>query len=216
MPFVIFLFLFFFLMAGFFAFCFCAYLACLVYNFFARRKREKIIRLSSYRARLQAVLAEQLRQINEIDQISRYSGLDRDAAWSKKYDDTLKKLLSASDKLADAKTFVDMKELNAGQETLLYVVRTIHVVNYRMKEITPRENFDDLPIFQQEEVVAQSVHVHVSLANTDAISTTTDETETPMKDSEKASGEKVENSEQDAHEEPGSIIYLRRTEKRHE
>lgn len=216
MPFVLFLFLFFFVVAAFFAFCFCAYLCWLVYNFFAKRKRQRRVRLISYRTRLQAVLAEQLRQINEIDQISRYSGLDQDPVWSKKYDDTLKKLLSASDKLADAKTFVDMKELNAGQESLLYVVRTIHIVNYKMKEITPRENFEDLIKFEHKEAISESVHVHVSHANAQQISPSVELPETPLKESEHAAENKQAKTNEEPHEEPGGIIYLRRTEKRQE
>lgn len=137
------------LFVGFVLFCF---LFWFVYNLLQKRKRERIARLRSFQKRLKAVLAELLRQVNEIDQISKYSGLDSDPVWSKKYGETLKRLLEASDKLNDAGTFIEMKELNAGQEMLLYVARTVHITNYRMKEIVPEEDFASV----QQTVQAQS------------------------------------------------------------
>lgn len=141
------------LFVGFFVFCF---LVWFVYNILQRRKRERMARLRSFQKRLKAVLAELLRQVNEIDQISKYSGLDADPVWSKKYGETLKRLLEASDKLNDAATFIDMKELNAGQEMLLYVARTVHITNYRMKEIVPEEDFESVQQTMQAESASAS------------------------------------------------------------
>jgi len=207
---------------GFFvAFIFFCVLAWFIYKYFRDRKRARINRLLVFQKRLRVVVAELLKQINELDQISKYSGLDRDATWSKKYDDTLKKLLSASDKLADAQAFIDMKELNASQETQLYVVRTIHVVNYRMREMTPAENFDHLQQnvdFSQFEAATNDSEVRASAAKSESI-------RGGEKDQENrslgASGEvevegrkNLDENTPNALTEPGSIIYLKKREQK--
>lgn len=203
------------------AFTFFCVLAWLVYKYFRDRKRARIIRLRVYQKRLKAVVAELLKQINELDQISKYSGLDRDQVWSKKYDDTLKKLLSANDKLADAQSFVDMKELNAGQESLLYVVRTIHVVNYRMREMTPNENFDDLNFSSEEiqfETTVKDADARASAAKVESIRdgkiAGTDDKVEQSKESPKKVDDEVIDGGSNAHDDPGSIIYLKKREQK--
>jgi len=206
-----------FFFAMFIAFLVCCFVAWTIYKYFRDRKRQRALRLSSYQRRLKSVVAELLKQVNELDQISKYSGLDADAAWSKKYDDTLKKLLSANDKLVDAQTFVEMKELNATQESLLYVVRTIHIVNYRMKEMTPQENFDLLqqPVHDlvrpNKEGKARGVSSgaeKVVLREASALS--------PSSAVEGEAQKMLEDLERKAHDEPGSIIYLHSAEKKPE
>lgn len=203
------------------AFTFFCVLAWLVYKYFRDRKRARMIRLRVYQKRLKAVVAELLKQINELDQISKYSGLDRDQVWSKKYDDTLKKLLSANDKLADAQSFVEMKELNAGQESLLYVVRTIHVVNYRMREMTPNENFDDLN-FSSEEIqfdsTVKGAEARASAAKVESIrdgKITGKEHDLKLSnDSPTNVDHRADESTSNAHDDPGSIIYLKKREQK--
>jgi hypothetical protein len=207
---------------GFFvAFIFFCVLAWIIYKYFRNRKRDRINRLLIYHKRLKTVVAELLKQINELDQISKYSGLDRDAAWSKKYDDTLKKLLSASDKLADSQTYIDMKELNASQESLLYVVRTIHVVNYRMREMTPAENFDHLQQdtdFSRFELGQNQRDASASAAKSE--SNTSGQTDRVNPSPEVNRGgdvearENLEESTSNQLAEPGSIIYLKKREQK--
>ena len=207
---------------GFFvAFIFFCVLAWIIYRYFRNRKRARITRLLVYQKRLKTVVAELLKQINELDQISKYSCLDRDAAWSKKYDDTLKKLLSASDKLADSQTYIDMKELNAGQESLLYVVRTIHVVNYRMREMTPTENFDHLQSdtdFSRFESSENEREASASAAKSE--SNSSGQTDRANSSPEVDRGGDVEarkNLDESASSplaEPGSIIYLKKREQK--
>ncbi|CAN5399034.1 hypothetical protein BH11CYA1_BH11CYA1_04200 [soil metagenome] len=209
----------------FFAFFAALFFLCVVawfiYRYFRNRKRARKIRLLVYQKRLKAVVAELLKQINELDQISKYSGLDRDLVWSNKYDDTLKKLLSASDKLSDAQTFVDMTELNAGQESLLYVVRTIHVVNYRMREMTPAENFDHLQQdtdFSHLESPSKDDDARARVAKFE--SNSSKESELAKLVVESAEGEdhaalqKHDESASNAVTEPGSIIYLKKREQK--
>lgn len=207
---------------GFFvAFIFFCVLAWIIYKYFRNRKRARISRLLVYQKRLKTVVAELLKQINELDQISKYSGLDRDAAWSRKYDDTLKKLLSASDKLADSQTFIDMKELNAGQESLLYVVRTIHVVNYRMREMTPSENFDHLQQdtdFSRFESGGSELDARANAAKSESNgSEKTEQANSTLEVNSGGDSEARNNLDESASSqltEPGSIIYLKKREQK--
>jgi len=97
-----------------------------------------------YMRRLRPVVAELLRQANELDQASKYSGLDRDAVWAKKYGDALHKLLDASNKLEETNVALVEQELVTAQDCILYVIRTIHVVSYRLKEMEPIEQIVEL------------------------------------------------------------------------
>lgn len=210
------------LLFGFFvAFFFFFMAAWFIYRYFRNRKRERKIRLLVYQKRLKAVVAELLKQINELDQISKYSGLDRDQVWSTKYDDTLKKLLAASDKLTDARTFVDMAELNAGQESLLFVVRTIHVVNFRMREMTPTENFDHLhqdTDFSHLETPTRDEEARARTAKSE--SNPGDKSELPKLvveskgELDAESQKKQDDSSSSGLAEPGSIIYLKKREQK--
>ncbi len=196
------------------AFLFSGVVAWKTYKYFLDRKRNRALRLLSYQKRLKSVVAELLKQINELDQISKYSGLDTDAAWSRKYDDTLKKLLSASEKLTDAQTFADMKELNASQESLLCVVRTIHVVNYTIKQITPRENFDGLQ--QEFSGQSQDQSARASGASEETISRRDSTTLSPSAAVEGEAQKMLEDIEQEPHDGPDAIIYLYGTERKHD
>jgi hypothetical protein len=115
-----------------------------IYSFVQKRKRQRAYRLSNFHKRLKYVLAELLKQVNEIDQVSKYSGIHKDPSWAKKYATTLKQLLEASEKLNDAGTFIEMKEYNAAQEMMLLVTRSVHITHYRMREIVPKEDFSSL------------------------------------------------------------------------
>ncbi len=214
MHFLMFIFGLFFFFAMSMAFIVSGIVAWKTYSYFLDRKRNRAIRLLSYQKRLKSVVAELLKQINELDQISKYSGLDTDATWSKRYDDTLKKLLSASEKLTDVQTFAEMKELNAAQESLLYVVRTIHVVNYTIKQITPKENFDDLHQEFSEQVSDQSARVNG--ASTETNSRKDSSALSPSAAVEGEAQKILEDIVQDSHSEPDSIIYLYGTDKKHD
>lgn len=85
-----------------------------------------------------------------MDQVSKYVGLDKDAAWSKKYRESLNRLLSASEKLTDSQTFLDADELSAAQECLLFVARCCYQVWREFKAIKPKESFDSLHQFSEE------------------------------------------------------------------
>jgi len=113
--------------------------AWLLYRFLQQRKQQRAHRLATYLRRLRPVVAELLRQANELDQASKYSGLDHDAKWSKKYGEALQKLLDANNKLEETNVALVEQELTAAQDCLLYVIRTIHVVSYRLKEMEPVE-----------------------------------------------------------------------------
>lgn len=201
--------------AMFIVFLVCCFVAWVIYKHFRDRKRQRAMRLSSYQKRLKSVVAELLKQVNELDQISKYSGLDTDASWSQKYDDTLKKLLSANDKLADAQTFVEMKELNATQESLLYVVRTIHVVNYRMKEMTPQENFDHLQNTPFNDTVSsvKEGQARAGGAGKEKIVLREVSSVSPSSAIDGEAQKMLEDLEQKAHGEPDTIIYLHSAKK---
>jgi hypothetical protein len=129
---------------GFFFFFLALWGAWLLYRFLQQRKHQRAHRLATYLRRLKPVVAELLRQANELDQASKYSGLDRDAKWSKKYGEALHKLLDANNKLEETNLALVEQELASAQECLLYVIRTIHVVSYRMKEMEPVEQIIEL------------------------------------------------------------------------
>jgi hypothetical protein len=133
----------------------------------------------------------------------------------------LTKLLSASAKLADSQPYIDMKELNASQESLLYVVRTIHVVNYRMREMTPAENFDHLQQdtdFSRFELGQNQRDASASAAKSE--SNTSGQTDRVNPSPEVNRGgdvearENLEESTSNQLAEPGSIIYLKKREQK--
>jgi hypothetical protein len=123
--------------------------------------------------------------------------------------------------LADAQAFIDMKELNAGQESQLFVVRTIHVVNYRMREMTPAESFDHLQQnvdFSQIETAANNSEVRASAAKSES---NLGGEEDQVNRSQCASGEveledrkNLDENSSNALTEPGSIIYLKKREQK--
>ena len=118
--------------------------AWLLYRFLQQRKRNRAHRLAMYLRRLRPVIAELLRQANELDQASKYSGLDQDARWAKNYGEALHKLIDANNKLEETNVALVEQELASAQDCLLYVIRTIHVVSYRMKEMEPVEQIIEL------------------------------------------------------------------------
>lgn len=135
---------FFFLFLWFMGFCIFCFFFWMIFRWFRRRRQSRALRLRSFHKRLKAVLAELLKQVNEIDQVSKYAGVHNDPVWAKKYSESLKRLLESGDKLNDAANFIEMKEYNAAQEMLLFVARVVHITHYRMPEIIPREDFSSL------------------------------------------------------------------------
>jgi type II secretory pathway component PulM len=118
--------------------------AWVLYRYLQQRKQQRAHRLATYLRRLRPVVAELLRQANELDQASKYSGLDKEPAWVKKYGEALHKLLDANNKLEETNVALVEQELASAQDCLLYVIRTIHVVSYRLKEMEPIEEIVEL------------------------------------------------------------------------
>lgn len=116
----------------------------MLYRYLQQRKQQRAHRLASYLRRLRPVVTELLRQANELDQASKYSGLDKEPAWAKKYGEALHKLLDANSKLEETNVALVEQELASAQDCLLYVIRTIHVVSYRLKEMEPVEEIVEL------------------------------------------------------------------------
>lgn len=139
-----------FIFSLFFAFFLCALIGWFVYRFVKQRAKRRKLRLGGYQRRLKIVVAELLNYSNEMDQISKYVGLDKDATWSKKYRETLNRLLSASEKLSDSQTFLDAGELVAAQECLLFVARSCFQVWREFRAIKPKESFESLHQFAEE------------------------------------------------------------------
>ena len=144
MPVFVGLMIFFFLALGLFFFFFWLWVAWSIYRWFQKRKQQRAHRLATYLRRLHPVVAELLHQVNELDQASKYSGLDQDARWAKKYQDALHKLLDASNRLEETNAALREQELVVAQEHLLYVIRTVHIVSYRMREMQPIEEIIEL------------------------------------------------------------------------
>jgi type II secretory pathway component PulM len=118
--------------------------AWVLYRFLQQRKQQRAHRLATYLRRLRPVVAELLRQANELDQASKYSGLDKEPAWAKKYGEALHKLLDANSKLEETNIALVEQELASAQDCLLYMIRTMHVVSYRLKEMEPIEEIVEL------------------------------------------------------------------------
>jgi hypothetical protein len=116
----------------------------LLYRAIQKRKQERAHRMASYLRRLRPVVGQLLHQANELDQASKYSGLDRDEKWSRKYQDALNKLLEANTKLEETNVALVEQEVSTAQDCLLYVIRTIHVVSYRLKEMEPVEELIEI------------------------------------------------------------------------
>ena len=125
------------LIFGFGLFCLTAWAVWYFYRLVQKRRQQRAHRLATYLRRLQPVVGQLLHQANELDQASKYSGLDRDAQWTKKYGDALNKLLEANTKLEETNIALVEQELGAAQDCLLYVIRTIHIVSYRLREMEP-------------------------------------------------------------------------------
>ena len=96
--------------------------AWVLYRFLQQRKRHRAHRLAMYLRRLRPIVAELLRQANELDQASKYSGLDRDAKWTKNYGEALHKLLDANNKLEETNVALVEQELAAAQDCLWSVI----------------------------------------------------------------------------------------------
>jgi len=124
---------------GFVFLCLAIWGIWLLYRFIQKRKQQRAHRLATYLRRLRPVIGQLLHQANELDQASKYSGLDRDAKWAKKYGEALNKLLEANTKLEETNVALVEQELALAQDCLLYVIRTIHVVSYRLREMEPVE-----------------------------------------------------------------------------
>jgi hypothetical protein len=142
---------------GFIFFVFWLWVAWRIYSYVQNRKKQHAHRLATYLRRMRPIVAELLHQANELDQASKYSGLDQDAKWAKKYGDALNKLLDASSKLEETNVILLEQQLKPAQETILYVIRTVHIVSYRMKEMQPIEEIVDL---KAQLLFEQSKHDH--------------------------------------------------------
>lgn len=102
------------------------------------------MRLINYQKRLKLVVAELFTQSNEMDTVSKYSGLDRDAKWTRSYQDALSKLLMANERLNDCPEFLNGGQLDTAQEYLLLIARASYQVHRQFIVIAPVENFDGL------------------------------------------------------------------------
>lgn len=116
-----------------------AFLFLLVWRYFHNRKKRRRLRLVSYQRRLKAIVAELLTDSNELDTASKYVGLDQDPKWVKNYQEALSKLLLSSERLSDCSTFLDAGELEASQESLLFVTRACYQVHRVFASIKPEE-----------------------------------------------------------------------------
>ncbi|MBX9939850.1 MAG: hypothetical protein K2Y32_11380 [Candidatus Obscuribacterales bacterium] len=85
-------------------------------------------------------MAELLVDGNEIETASHYVGLNQDDKWNKGYHDALAKLLGASERLADCKTFREAGELEATQETIWLVTRAVYQVQAQFQVLRPKED----------------------------------------------------------------------------
>jgi hypothetical protein len=110
-----------------------------IWRFFENRKKRRRLRLESYEKRLKAIVAELLVDSNEIESASHYVGLNQDEKWNKGYHDALAKLLGASERLADCKTFREAGELEATQETIWLVTRAVYQVQVQFQILRPKE-----------------------------------------------------------------------------
>ncbi len=126
------------------AFFLFAMLAFFIWRYFDRRKKQRRIRLTNYQKRLKIVVAELFTQSNEMDTVSKYSGLDRDAKWTRSYQDALSKLLMANERLNDCPEFLNGGQLDTAQEYLLLIARASYQVHKQFIVIAPVENFDGL------------------------------------------------------------------------
>jgi len=124
---------------GFGLLCLTVWAIWYIYRLVQKRRQQRAHRLATYLRRLKPVVGQLLHQANELDQASKYSGLDRDVQWARKYGDALNKLLEANTKLEETNIALVEQELGAAQDCLLYVIRTIHVVSYRLREMEPVE-----------------------------------------------------------------------------
>lgn len=111
-----------------------------IWRFFENRKKRRRLRLESYEKRLKAIVAELLVDGNEIETASHYVGLNQDDKWNKGYHDALAKLLGASERLADCKTFREAGELEATQETIWLVTRAVYQVQAQFQVLRPKED----------------------------------------------------------------------------
>jgi len=179
----------------------------LLYSFLQKRKQKRAHRLAAYLSRLKPVVAELLHQANELDQASKYSGLDRDARWSKKYGDALNKLLEANAKLEETNLALVEQDLGTAQDCLLYVIRTIHVVTYRLKEMEPVEEIIELKVELQLEHERQ-LHATESSQNHSrdarAANASSGQTKTSSKDAQAFVNDQTKSASinQNAHEKP--------------
>lgn len=110
-----------------------------IWRFLENRKKRRRLRLESYEKRLKAIVAELLVDSNEIETASHYVGLNQDDKWNKGYHDALAKLLGASERLADCKTFREAGELEATQETIWLVTRAVYQVQVQFQVLRPKE-----------------------------------------------------------------------------
>ena len=129
-----------------------------VWRFIHQRKKRRKLRLASYHKRLKIIVAELFTQSNELDTVSKYVGLDKDVKWAKSYQDSLTKLLLASENLNNCNTLLSSNELESAQESLLLVSRAALQVHRQFKHIQPEENFDSLQVMVEQEVRVETTH----------------------------------------------------------
>lgn len=135
-----------------------------IWRFIHQRKKRRKLRLASYHKRLKIIVAELFTQGNELDTVSKYVGLDKDVKWAKSYQDSLTKLLLASENLNNCNTLLSSNELQSAQESLLLVSRAALQVHRQFKHIQPEENFDSLHV-----MVEQEVHIETTIGQSEAL-----------------------------------------------
>lgn len=110
-----------------------------VYRYLKKRKQKRKLRLEYFQKRSMIVVAELLREANEIDETIKYVGKYCDEPWHRDYSGALKRLLDCADKLKESEKWISMKELNAAEETILYVVRQSHMCEQVFRKLKPSE-----------------------------------------------------------------------------
>lgn len=149
------------------AFFLFAVVAFFIWRYFDRRRKQRRVRLTNYQKRLKIVVAELFTQSNEMDTISKYSGLDRDPKWTRSYQDALSKLLMANERLNDCPEFLNGGQLDTAQEYLLLIARASYQVHKQFVVIAPVENFEQAMVqesYQETTYGARTEEIHESKA----------------------------------------------------
>lgn len=197
------------------AFFLFAMVAFFIWRYFDRRKKQRRVRLTNYQKRLKIVVAELFTQSNEMDTISKYSGLDRDPKWTRSYQDALSKLLMANERLNDCPEFLNGGQLDTAQEYLLLIARASYQVHKQFVVIAPVENFEQVIVQESYQETTYRAHTEEKPESkaSEAKSNETKSKETQKKDSPQKEIPQKETQEDEVDEnevDSGYVIRLDR------